>query len=242
MPVDDYRDLVELQKTSWRQRTPEQEARAKELDSDRLPPLLAEQAAIIRGLNLDDYRELEALDKIGRPHRGFGGRPGGRNPQQQARYEELSTAPGGATGATPRETARLRDRFETYQDVHHSDKIEWTAERQQRAALAERARPLEPADADRLRQVIAEHDELSDLCDKLGGEVITSLKVPGRNGTTLLVEAVQREEEGGVDYRVDSTPDRDGDTYRTTAGGLRKTAKVIAALAAPTSPAGGDRG
>ena len=76
----------------------------------------------------------------------------------------------------------------------------------------------------------------------LQGEVITSLKVPGRNGTTLLVEAVQREEEGGVDYRVDSTPDRDGDTYRTTAGGLRKTAKVIAALAAPTSPAGGDRG
>ena len=238
VPVDDYRDLVELQKTPWYERSPEQRARADELDSDRLPSLLAQQAAVVRGLSLEEYRLLEVLDKVGRPHHGFGGRPGGRTAQQQARFEELCTAPGGATGATPRETAKLRDGFETYQGAHHSAKLSWTAEREQRAALAERARPLEPADAARLQKVIAEHDELSDLCETLGGEVIASVEVPGRTGTTLLVEAVQREEEGGVDYRVDCTP-ASSDTYRTTAGGLRKAIKVIAALA---DRAGGNRG
>ena len=230
MTVTDYHDLLELKKTPYSERTAECTARSEQLTSPYLPPLLAEQAAIVRGLDLNDYRELETLQQLGRPHRGYGGRLGGRTPQQQARYEHLCNAPGGATGTTPRQTAELRDQFETYLNAHHSDKLSWTAERQQRAALADRARPLGPADAARLQQITAELDELSDLCETLGGEVIASVEVPGCTGTTLLVEAVQREEEGGVDYSIWESAS-EGDAYLTTASGLRKAAKMIADLA-----------
>ncbi len=156
LSVDEYRQLVELQKKSYPTRTRAENERHEELDpSYHLPPLLAEQAAIVHGLTVDEYREKEALEKIGAPPHRYGGRPGGRTPDQQARYEQLRHSPGGVVGATPKQTAKLRNQFETYQSAHHSDKLTWAAERQQRAELETRARPLEEADAARLRQVIA---------------------------------------------------------------------------------------
>lgn len=242
LSVNEYHELVELKKRPHHSRTRAENERREELEpSYRRPPLLAEQAAIVHGLALDEYRELEALDKVGRPHIAFGGRPAGRTPQQQARYEELRSAPGGVVGGTPKQTGRLRDKFETYQSAHHADKLDWTAERQQRAELETRAKPLNEADAARLRQVIAEDDDLSTRLEALGGETTARVEVSGCNGATLVVEAVQREEEGGVDYMVDcrsAAADEDTpqhEAYRTNAGGARKVAKVIAGLAAPPS-------
>ncbi|MGC4856908.1 hypothetical protein ACLQ24_26935 [Micromonospora sp. DT4] len=69
---------------------------------------------------VDEYRELEALDKLGNPQPAGPYRQArGRTPQQQARYETLTSSSRGATGATPTRTAQLRSRFDTYQDAHH---------------------------------------------------------------------------------------------------------------------------
>lgn len=77
--------------------------------------------------------------------------------------------------------------------------------------------------------------------DAFGGETTARVEVPDRNGATLVVEALQREEEGGVDYEVacrPATPDEDTphqEPYHTTAGGRAKIAKIVPDLAAPPS-------
>ncbi|MGC4854130.1 hypothetical protein ACLQ24_12215 [Micromonospora sp. DT4] len=240
LSVPAYHELVAIHAKPYRARTRAEQTRHDALMGARKPPLLAEQAAIVYGLSVDEYRELEALDKLGDPQPAGPYRQArGRTPQQQARYETLTSSPRGATGATPRQTAQLRSRFDTYQDTHHSDRLTWTAERQQRADLAGRARPLDDADAARLDQITTEYDQITDRCAVLGGETTARTEIPGHHNATLVIEAVQREEEGGVDYHVHCRPPNaaenwspGGDPYRTTAVGLRKLAKTLANLAA----------
>ncbi|MFC4066749.1 hypothetical protein [Actinoplanes subglobosus] len=239
LSLEDFNELVELRQQPYINRTPAERQRYEQLSPARLPTLLAEQAAIVYGLTVEQYRELEELERLGPvrpPHRR---RYGGRTPQQQQRYEQLSTAPGGVTGATPSQTKSLRGQFETYQGAHHAGKLDGAAALRHRADLQARAKPLPEALAAQLRQVIAEHDELSTRLDDLGGETTARVQVPARDGAVLIVEAEQREEEGGVNYFVTtSRPSGDDDTpdpepYRTTATGLRKLATMIADLATP---------
>ncbi|MFF0256905.1 hypothetical protein ACFYPW_30955 [Micromonospora zamorensis] len=240
LSVPEYRELVVIHAKPYHARTHAEQTRHDVLSGDRKPPLLAEQAAIIYGLSVDEYREWEALDKLGKPQPAGPYRQArGRTPEQQARYETLYGSPRGAIGATPRQTAQMRSRFDTYQDAHHSDRLTWTAERQQRAGLAGRARPLDHADAARLEQITTEYDKINDRCEALGGETTARTEIPGHHNAKLVIEAVQREEEGGVDYHVHCVPPNaaedwspDGDPYRTTATGLRKLAKTLANLGA----------
>ncbi|MEU8258537.1 hypothetical protein AB0C06_30200 [Micromonospora inaquosa] len=240
LSVPEYRELVAIHAKPYHARTRAEQTRHDVLSGDRKPPLLAEQAAIIYGLSVDEYREWETLDKLGKPQPAGPYRQArGRTPEQQARYETLNSSPRGATGATPRQTAQMRRRFDTYQDAHHSDRLTWTAERQQRADLAGKARPLDHADAARLEQITTEYDKINDRCEALGGETTARAEIPGHNNAKLVIEAVQREEEGGVDYHVHCVPPNaaddwspGGDPYRTTAVGLRKLAKTLAALGA----------
>ncbi|MEV4212536.1 hypothetical protein [Micromonospora sp. NPDC049662] len=238
LSVPEYRELVTIHAKPYHTRTRAEQTRHDELSGDRKPPLLAEQAAIVYGLSVDEYREWEALDKLGKPQPAGPYRQArGRTPEQQARYETLYNSPRGATGATPTQTAQMRSQFDTYQDAHHSDKLTWTAERQQRADLAVRARPLDQADAARLEKITTEYDEINDRCEALGGETSARAEIPGHHNAKLVIEAVQREEEGGVDYQVQCVPPHagedwspGGDPYRTTAVGLRKLAKTLANL------------
>lgn len=241
---DEYRDMVEIEKIEQgrRGRTPEQQARFDELwlYNRPKPDLLAEQAAIVWGLSVDEYRELERLDKIGSPVRRYTV-GGGRTDEQEARYQELRRAPGGAQGATPAQTDKLRARFDDMQSTHLDGKLDVAARREQIADLERQAGTLGAADAARLAEVRAENEVVSAKLAALGGETSASVEVPGSNGATLVIEAVQGEEEGGVDYYVDVRPAGadpqewqragGGDPYMTDAAGARKAAKAIADLA-----------
>ncbi|RAO03101.1 hypothetical protein [Micromonospora noduli] len=238
LTVREYRELVDIRRKPRHARTRDEQTRHDVLSGDRKPLLLAEQAAIIHGLSVDEYREWEALTNLGEPRTAGPYRSArGRTPEQQARYNMLQSSPRGATGATPGQTMQIRSQFDAYQRAHHSDKLTWTAERLERAELAARARPLDQVDAARLKQVIAEYDKINDRCEALGGEITARVEIPGHHNAKLVVEAVQREEDGGVDYQVRCVPPNaaeDGslgdDPYRTTASGLRKLAKTLANL------------
>jgi protein-disulfide isomerase-like protein with CxxC motif len=241
LPLKDFNELVELRKKPYMEQTMAERQRYEQISPARLPTLLAEQAAIVYGLTVEQYRELEKLEQLGPVRPPHLRRYGGRTAQQQQRYEQLSTAPGGVTGATPSQTKSLRGQFETYQGAHHAGKLDGAAARRHRADLQARAKPLPEPQAEQLRQVIAEHDELSARLDDLGGETTARVQVPARDGAALIVEAEQREEEGGVNYFVTtSRPSGDDDKadpepYRTTGAGLRKLATMIADLAKPSN-------
>lgn len=235
LTVEEYRELYDLTKVPYTERTREQARRVDELERHgHKPPLLAEQAAIVYGLSLEEYREMEALEQLGRPQPY---RQQGRTAEQQARWEQLRSAPGGANFATADKTGKMRGRYECYQDAHHSDKMDWAQDRESMGEVEARARPLDAASAARLAQVTAELAEVGARVDELAGEVTAAVQVPGRNGATLVIEAVQRDEVGGVDYKVDCMPAgasedwSSGDAYQTSAGGLRKVAKLAAGLA-----------
>lgn len=238
LSVGEYRELVELTKIHWRDRNRAERDRYDELVG-RDKPLLVEQAAIVGGLTVDEYRELTALDKVGPPVQATRYSPAaGRTPAQQARYEELLDAPGGTTAATSALTRKLRGEYESYQGAHHTDKIEWVADREMLADLEARARPLDPADEAKLRQVVADHDRLEADIGALAGDVSASAEVPALNGGSLVIQAVQ-DEEGGVDYRVarkpadadeDWSPSDSGDPFAPTAAGLRKVGKLVGEL------------
>ncbi|MGC4815824.1 hypothetical protein ACLQ29_35485, partial [Micromonospora sp. DT228] len=89
-----------------------------------LPPLLAAQAALVCGLSLNEYREMEALERIPKrsqvEHYNQGRRV--RTHAEQARLDELDGSPGGATGATPRATYKLRGEYLSMLQAHHASK------------------------------------------------------------------------------------------------------------------------
>ncbi len=241
--VEQYRDAKELAGVPVYARTPEQRQREEALnrygrDAD-IPPLLDKQAAIVYGLNDDEYQEMKRLERIGaRRERGYA-RNTGRTPDQEARYQELRNSKRGAVGANKKETDQLRNQGVFFQETHHNTKVDWAGDRERLARMDAEAKPLSPADAARLAEVRAEMDTLGEHVDELADRTET-IAVPGRNGTTLLFEAAQREEEGGVDYRVsvrpanadeDWSPNADGDAYTTDAAGFRKAAATVARLA-----------
>lgn len=251
--VDEFTELRTLSRIPWQQRTKAQAARHDALkygaSSDSLhptlPPLLAEQAAIVCGLTLQEYREMEALERIPKAHRSdyFNRGRRVRTPQEQARLDELDTSPRGATGPTDRKTYKLRASFLSGQRTHHSSKFDTAEAREQQAEIDATARPLAPGEAVDLQRITADLDAVTTRMDALGGWTSATAEIPARNGGALVLEAMQKDEYGGVDYRVgrkpadaddEWSPGANGDPYTTTAGGLRKVAKLVATLAAGT--------
>lgn len=237
LSVDQLRELQELKRIPYTKRTRAQHARVDFLGGDGAyrPDLLTQQAALVRGLTFDEYVELGRLRAIGDPKSLV---KGGRNEQQEARYQQLVNAPGGATEATPEKTRKTRNGFENTQATHHDTKLEWAREKAEREELMSRAGPLNEKDAARLEQVNAELAVLGDRIDTLT-DTKTAVEIPGKDGKTLIVAAHQQEEYGGVDYVVDVRPaDADEDwysgsvtePYRTDDRGLQKVAGQLSAL------------
>jgi hypothetical protein len=248
LTVPEFTELRALSRLPWRQRTAAQTARHDELKYGAgsalhpvLPPLLAEQAAIVCGLTVPQYREMQALESIPKALRyAYLNRSRVRTPQEQARLDELDTAPGGAAGATDRQTYKLRGRYVSMQRTHHSSKFDVAERRETVAAIDATARPLEPGEAAELQRITTELDAVAAKTDAMGGYASATAEIPARNGGALLIEAMQKEEDGGVEYRLarkpadaddDWSPAQNGDPYCTTAAGLRKVAKVAATLA-----------
>ncbi|MEV0944935.1 hypothetical protein AB0I90_31785 [Micromonospora wenchangensis] len=242
LTVEEYREMRDLDRIPYQQRTAAQLARLDQLKhgggtalDPALPPLLAEQAALVCGLTLDEYRELEALER--RPKRV-------RTPAEQDRLDELDAAPGGATGPTPRATYKLRGEYLSMLRAHHAAKTKLADARAAQAAMDATARPLDEATAAELARVTAELEAASARHDEMAGWTSASAEIPARNGGALVVEALQ-EEDGGVSYRVDRRPvdaDEDwsvasaADPFTTTAGGLRKVAKLAGDLTGGSQP------
>ena len=259
LTLDEFTELRELSRIPWRQRSAAQTARHDELkhgagnDSlhPTMPPLLAEQAAIVCGLTLDEFREMEALERIPKPHRdAYFNRRRVRTPQEQARLDDLETSPRGATGTTIRQTRKLRAGYLASQQTHHSSKFEVAEAREQLAAIDATARPLESGEAADLRRITAELDTVTARMDELGGWASATAEIPARNGGALVIEAIQNSEYGGVTYKVDRkpadaddgwTPGNTGEPFSTTPAGLRKLAKLVASLTTQgdTRPASG---
>jgi hypothetical protein len=246
---DEFAELRDLGRIPWRQRSAAQTARHDELkfgagnDSlhPAMPPLLAEQAAIVCGLTVDEFREMEALERIPEPHRDpYFNRRRVRTPQEQARLDDLHTSPRGATGATARQTHKLRTGYLSGQQTHHSSKFDVAEAREHLAAIDATARPLAPSEAADLRRITTELNTVNTRMDELGGWTSATAEIPARNGGALVVEATQKDEYGGVTYTADRkpadadddwTPGNTGDPFSTTPAGLRKLAKLAAALA-----------
>jgi hypothetical protein len=235
LSAEEYRELRELTKIPFQQRTREQSERVAQLAPYFAPPRstpLEQQQALICGLTVEELRELQALEKI--PARD-------RYPSQQARIDELDNSPRGATAATPAKTRRMRGRYCSYQNAHHSVKLEYAITRENLVAVEATARPLELADAARLAQVTADLEAANQRFEDLAGAVTASAEIPARNGGALVIEGVQQDENGGVTYKIDRKPadaeedwtcgDNGGDPYTATAGGLRKVAALLRALA-----------
>lgn len=255
LTVDEFEEMKRLERIRYRERTSAQNSRLEELAHGGgdalhpvLPPLLAAQAALVCGLTVDEYHEMEHLEAIPKPAKSSYYNTGRRTrtDAEQARLDELDASPGGATGANQRETYDLRGAYLSMLKCHHSAKSDLAAARQDQAALEATAQPLDPQTAAELQRVTAQLDEANRKHDAMAGWASATAEIPAHNGGALVVEAVQREE-GGVDYRVDRKPadaaadwgpgDR-GDPYSTTAGGLRKVAKLAADLAGQPGPAG----
>ncbi|EEP69807.1 DNA-binding protein [Micromonospora sp. ATCC 39149] len=159
-----------------------------------------------------------------------------RRDAEQARLDELDAAPGGATGATPRATYKLRGEYLFMLRAHHAAKAKLAGARAAQAAMYATARPLDEATAAELARVTAELEAVSARHDEMAGWASAAAEISARNGGALVVEALQ-EEDGGVSYRVDRRPadaDEDWsagsatDPFTTTPGGLRKGAKLVA--------------
>ncbi|WP_091287210.1 hypothetical protein [Micromonospora haikouensis] len=248
LTVDEYHEMRDLDRIPYQQRTAAQSARLDQLKHGGgtalhpgLPPLLAEQAALVCGLTLAEYREMEALERIPKrskvEHYNRGRRV--RTHAEQARLDELDAAPGGVTGATPRATDKLRGEYLSMLRAHHASKAKLADAKAAQAAMDATARPLDQTTVAELDRVTAELGVVSVRHDEMAGWASASAEIPARNGGTLVVEALQ-EEDGGVSYRVDRQPadaDEDWsvgsatDPFTTTAGGLRKVAKLARELA-----------
>ncbi len=95
LTVDEFREMQDLERIPYRQRTTAQEERLDQLAHrggdalhPNLPPLLAEQAALVCGLTLDEFREMEA-GAYGRgagPPRRTGSLDARRDRRQPARH------------------------------------------------------------------------------------------------------------------------------------------------------------
>jgi hypothetical protein len=93
-------------------------------------------------------------------------------------------------------------------------------------------------EATELARITAELDTVNERMDKLGGASVTA-EVPARNGGSLVIEATQKDEYGGVNYRIERKPaDADeewstgagGDPFAPTAAELRKAAALARRL------------
>jgi hypothetical protein len=246
LSVPDFREMKRLERIPHQQRTRQENTQLDVLAHGGgdcihpiLPPLLAEQAALVCGLTVAEYREMERLETLPTPHH-FNQDRRTRTAAEQARLDELDASPRGATGANPRETAKLRGSYLRMLKTHHSAKTDLAHAWEDQAAMEATARPLDPATAADLQRVTAELDEANRTYDQMAGWPSATVEIPARNGGALVIEAIQREEEGGVDYRVDRKPadapadwstGHNGDPYTTTAAGLRKVAKLAADLA-----------
>jgi hypothetical protein len=246
---DEFKEMRDLERIPYQQRTAAQEQRLDQLAHGGgdclhpvLPPLLAEQAALVCGLTLDEYREMEALDRIpARSRHEYHNR--GRRVRmdaEQARLDELEASPRGATGANQRETDKLRGEYLSMLRTHHSSKSKLADARAEQAAMEATAQPLDAATAAELERVTANLDAVGQTLDERGGYASAGVEIPSRNGGALVVEAMQEEEEGGVRYRVERKPadaDEDWyvgsnmDPYTATPGGLRKLGKLARDLA-----------
>ncbi|GGM23133.1 hypothetical protein ACFFX1_10700 [Dactylosporangium sucinum] len=250
LTVAEFEELRDLSRIPWRQRSETQAARHDELKfgdgSDclhpTLPPLLAEQAAIVCGLTLEEFREMEALERIPKPHRSayYNRNRRVRTPDEQARLDELDAAPGGARGTTDRQTYKLRGSYVSRQRTHHSAKFDTAEAREERASIDATARPLEPGEAAELERITADLNAVNARMDELGGFVSATAEIPARNGGALVIEAVQKDECGGVSYNVarrpadadeEWTPGADGEPFAPTAAGLRKAAALARKMA-----------
>lgn len=231
LTVDEFREMKALVNIPWRQRTRPQQDRLDQLEHGGTPPLLEQQQAIVCGLTVDELRELKALENS---------RTRRYRPYEQARLDELNTSPAGATAASPARTSAMRGHYRAILAAHHRDKTEYANTLDAVAALEANAGQLSDADAARLAQVTTDLDAVDQRIEDLAGAVSASAEIPGRNGGALVLEAIQRDEHGGVDYKVDRKPaDADDDwnsggsrdPYSTKAGGLRKVARLVADLA-----------
>ncbi|MFI2667574.1 hypothetical protein [Micromonospora carbonacea] len=248
LTVEEYREMRDLDRIPFQQRTAVQSARLNQLKHGGgdalhpgLPPLLAEQAALVCGLTLAEYREKESLERLPKrskaEHCNRGRRV--RTHAEQARLDELDAAPGGATRPTPRATYKLRGEYLSMLRAHHAAKARLADARAAQAAMDATARPLDQATASELARVTTELEAVTVRHDEMAGWASASTQIPARNGGALVVEALQ-EEDGGVSYRVDRQPvdaDEDWnvgsatDPFTTTPGGLRKVAKLAHDLA-----------
>ncbi|MEN3308908.1 MAG: hypothetical protein V7603_5110 [Micromonosporaceae bacterium] len=249
LTVDEFEEMRRLTRIPYQQRTRAQDQRLDELAHGGgncldpiLPPLLAEQAALVCGLTVDEYREMARIEAIPKRNRAEYHNQGRRvrTDAEQARLDELDASPHGATGANKRKTEQLRGSYLSMLRAHHSAKTNLAFAREDQAAKEATAQPLDAATAAELKRVTAQLDEANTKYDVMAGWPSATAEIPARNGGALVIEAVQREEEGGVDYRVDRKPadaaddwsaGGGGDPYSTTAGGLRKVAKLAATLA-----------
>ncbi|MCX5070777.1 hypothetical protein OOJ91_33575 [Micromonospora lupini] len=245
---EQFAEITEIERTDGRRQTSDQVKRIEELKygggdslNPILPPLLEQQAALVCGLTPGEYREMEILEAI-RPQRRYAYLDGRRmrTDAEQARLDELYAAPAGVTGANLRETHKLRNRYRAGLENHHSGKWDLADARAQQAAMETTAQPLDPAAAAELRRVTADRDAVDQTLDARGGLASATVEISARNGGALVIEAVQEEEEGGVQYRVDRRPADAGeewsvgyatDPYTTTAAGLRKVGRLAADLA-----------
>jgi len=253
LAVDEFREIRDLERIPYRQRTAAQEERLDQLAHGGgdvlhpvLPPLLAQQAALVCGLTLDEFREMEALERIPRRSRQEYYNRGRRvrTDAEQTRLDELEASTRGATGANRRDTDNLRGQYLSMLRVHHSAKTTLAQARTEQAAMEATAQPLDAATAAELDRVVVAHDAASEQYDARAGWASATAEIPARNGGALVIEAIQ-EEEGGVRYKVDRKPadaDEDwsagtiGEPFTVTAGGLRKAAKLVGDLSGSSDP------
>ncbi|MFF0182622.1 hypothetical protein ACFYPF_26385 [Micromonospora sp. NPDC005223] len=252
--LEEFKEIAEIERVGDRRRT---QAQLRRLDALKygggdclnpiLPPLLEQQAALVCGLTPAEYREMERLEAIApRSHHAWHNRSRRtRTDAEQARLDQLYAAPAGVTGASQRETHKLRNRYRSGLENHHSGKWDMAEARAQQAAMEAAAQPLDPATAAELQRVTADMDAVGRQVEDRGGWPSATVEIAARNGGALVIEALQEEEEGGVRYRVDRWPaDADEqwtvgyatDPYTTTAAGLRKFAKLVRDLASADDP------
>jgi hypothetical protein len=169
--------------------------------------LREQQAAIICGLTVDEYREMRALEGE------FGFRR--RTPAEQARLDELDAATGGATDG--KRTHRMRGRYVAYLWPYHDGEQDVAKLEQQVAEMEAAALPLDDHTAAELQRVVAEHTAVSDEWEQRAGDVSASAKVAGEWGD-LVIEAIQGEE-GDVQYRMARRPPGASDEWSPGADG-----------------------
>jgi hypothetical protein len=181
LTVDEFREMQDLKRISWRQRTPNQQDQLDQLERDGvLPPLLEQQAALICGLTVDEFREMQALEAIPKPHSVsyFNRGRSTRTPDEQARLDELDASPRGATGANQRQTYKLRAHYLSMLKVHHSSKADLAHAREDQAAMDATARPLDPGTAAELERVTADLDEANKKFDERACYASATAEIP----------------------------------------------------------------